>query len=425
MGRFRRSSGSHPFRAMVSRSGKRHIRAWMGLVGMLCMLGIWPGMVHAEEDGSIQGVIQRDGEAVAEHRIMLIRFGPNQDVQRTPGQTDTQGRFSFDNLEAGKEFAYVVGIRYEGQFYRGASITLESGQHRTGVLVEVGQGAAQVPGTDVAQPMLHIVKHVMVVALQEDHLAIREMVTLRYTGSKPYTGPAVQPGHASFSLHFPLPQGYANLRSVQGLEAKHIHSLPSGLYYAAPLPPGEHRVVYTYTLPFRDEMTVIFTDRTLPTAVFDIFVEDSHLVAASDLQFGGRIDANPHAFLHYRGTDLAVRTRSWLQLTRRTVTTPWLLVGTYGLVLCIALSGIAIPSYGAWRSRVQPNLTEPMTPAQMQELHATRGRLLQTIALLDDQHEAGTLDKGTYWQRRQSYKKQLIELVEHLHNIQQHKDDRP
>ena len=44
--------------------------------------------------GRIRGVIQREGKGFAEQRIMLIRFGPNQDVQRFPGQTDAEGRFS-------------------------------------------------------------------------------------------------------------------------------------------------------------------------------------------------------------------------------------------------------------------------------------------------------------------------------------------
>lgn len=425
MGWFIQSSRAQLCRAVASGSDSKHLLLWLEWLVVLGMLTVWPGMVHAAGDSSIRGVIQRQGKGVAEHRIMLIRLGPNDALQRTPGQTDAQGRFVFDKLDAGEEFEYVVGIRYEGQLYRSASITLKSGEDRTGVVVEVAQGAAQAPKSADAQPMLHIMKHFMVVALQEDHLEVQEIVNLRYNGSTPYTGAVASPGHTAFSLHFPLPQGYYNLRNVQGLDANHVQSLPAGLYYTAPLAPGEHRVVYTYALPFRGDMTVIFTDRTLPTTVFDIFVEETHLVAASDLQFGGRVAATPHAFLHFRGTDLAARTRSWLQLTHRTASAPLLQIGMYALTLGIALLGIAIPSYGVWRARTRPDRSQPMTPAQLQELHAAHGGLLRTIARLDDQHEAGTLDEDTYRQRRHRYKEQLIELAEYLHNSQQPKEDSP
>jgi hypothetical protein len=397
----------------------------IGLIGALCALGVWPGIGLAEERGSIQGVVQHEGKGIAEHRIMLIRFGSNQEVQRTSGQTDTQGRFIFEDLETGKDFKYTVGIRYNGRLYQSAPITLESGQHRTGVVVEVRQKAAQAAGTSTSPSTPRIVNHLMFITLRDDHLEVREVVNLRYTGSKPYTGAAVHTGHTTLSLYLPLPQGYYNLRDVQGLEAEYVHNNASGLYYTAPLKPGERRVVYTYALPFRDDMKVIFTDRTLPTAVFDVFVDDTYLVAASDLQFVGRIAATPHTFSRFRGTNLAARSRSWLQLTRRTAATPLLQVGTYSFILGIALLGIAIPCYRVWRGRAQQDHTEPITPAQLQELHATRVRLLRTIAHLDNQHEAGAIDEDTYQQQRQVYKKRLVELAEYLHYNQQRKEDSP
>ena len=55
---------------------------------LVCVVSGW---VWAEGHGSIGGVVQSAGRAVGSHRIMLIRFGPENDVQRTPGETDAQG----------------------------------------------------------------------------------------------------------------------------------------------------------------------------------------------------------------------------------------------------------------------------------------------------------------------------------------------
>src|SRR2546423_13972313 len=101
---------------------------WLGVACGLLWLGLWPAWLSAEEHGSISGVIQREGHGVAAHRIMLIRMGPQQEVQRTPGQTDTQGEFLFEHLETGQEYTYYIGIRYEEQLYRSDPVVLEQGQ---------------------------------------------------------------------------------------------------------------------------------------------------------------------------------------------------------------------------------------------------------------------------------------------------------
>lgn len=92
----------------------RLVHWWLGVACGVLWLGLWPAWLWAEESGSSSGVIQRAGQGVAAHRIMLIRRGPQQEVQRTPGQTDAQGGFRFGNLATGQEYTYFVGIRYEG-----------------------------------------------------------------------------------------------------------------------------------------------------------------------------------------------------------------------------------------------------------------------------------------------------------------------
>src|SRR5690242_16785226 len=74
---------------------------WLGVACGLLGLGLWPAWLSAEEQGSISGVIQHAGRGVAAHRIMLIRRGPQQEIQRTPGQTDAHGGFHFGQLATG------------------------------------------------------------------------------------------------------------------------------------------------------------------------------------------------------------------------------------------------------------------------------------------------------------------------------------
>ena len=44
--------------------------------------------------------------------------------------------------------------------------------------------------------------------------------------------------------------------------------------------------MYTYNLPWHAGLATILVERTLGTSMLDVLVEDEHLNATSDLQFG-------------------------------------------------------------------------------------------------------------------------------------------
>src|SRR5262249_50872402 len=163
--------------------------------------------------------------------------GPQQEIERTPGQTDAQGEFRFEHLATGQEYTYVIGIRYEGQLYRSDPVVLEPGQQISGVVIAFAEHADQNPEAATATSPIRIADHLIVVVLQEDHLAIREVLHIVNSASTPYRGAGWTPGSPTVSLYLPLPQDYSNLRGIQGLAAAYVHTHASGVYYTAPLAP--------------------------------------------------------------------------------------------------------------------------------------------------------------------------------------------
>jgi hypothetical protein len=365
--------------------------------------------------GRIYGIIQREGKGFAEQRIMLIRFGPNQDVQRFPGQTDAEGRFLFENLETGPAFTYFVGIRYKEQLRRSDPVILQSEEPAEVVLEVSEQPAQEAKGID-APPPLRIINHLMVITGRGTHLEVREVVRLDNTGTTPYIERAGHGGATGISLHLPLPQGHYNLGQVQGLNTEYVHVDPSGLSYLAPLPPGEHQIVYSYNLRWHDGLATILVERTLATSMLDMLVEDEHLNATSDLPFGGRVSIDPHVFAHFRGMNLEAHSRSWLQLTPRQASASLLHVGAYGLIMGIMLLGVLIPLHDVWHGPAHPEHREidVLQDTQGSDVKGAGRYLLQSIARLDDEYENGIVDGDTYQQRRQAYKEQLCKLIDEL-----------
>ncbi len=389
---------------------------WMGLLCSVLVTGLLPSAECAEGRGRIRGVIQREGQGFAEQRIMLIRFGPNQEVQRTPGQTDAEGRFLFDNLETGSAFTYFVGIRYQEQLRRSDPIRLQNNEP-VEVVLEVGEPTTQESVSIAEQPKLHIANHIMVIVGRDTHLEVREIVRVVNPGSIPYMDRG-----ASFRL--PLPLSYYNLGQVQGLAAEHVRVDASGLSYATPLAPGEHQVIYTYNLPWYDDLATILVERTMDTSVLDVLVDDERFVTTSDLQFGGRVSIEPHVFAHFRGMNLELHSRSWLQLMPHRTSVSFLSIGAYSLIIGIMLLGIVIPLQNTWYGRVRQDKRRTGSPKheQIQELRVIGREVLRSMARLDDQHENGTIGAVVYQQRRQAYKEQLFSLTEQFQRVQESQD---
>src|SRR5262249_55827946 len=162
-------------------------------------------------------------------------------------------------------------------------------------------------------------------------------------GSTPYIDKQAYTGSTGVSFRLPLPQRYYNLGPIQGLDVDHVRVETSGLSYVAPLPPGEHRITYTYSLPRQADLTTILVERALRTSMLDLLVDDSYFITTSDLQFGGRVTIDPYVFTHFRGMNLEAYSRSWLQLTVQRTSVSLLPMAAYSLIIGITLVGIVIP----------------------------------------------------------------------------------
>ena len=425
--RFWRSIPPSLFRCLPMRPGNvPRFRNRAALVCGLLLLSALSTWVGAAEHGSISGVIRDAGDAVGGHRIMLIRFGPDNDVQRTPGETNDQGEFLFENLSTDGSYTYFVGIRYQDQLHRSEPISLQEAPHRTDVVLNVDDPAAQALPAQPAAPSLQVASHLMVIVKRNDRLEVREIVKLVNHGTEAFTGPAGAAADPHGSFHLSLPKGYYDLQGIEGgLDPAQVRQHDTGLFYTAPLEPGEHNVMFTYALPLQGRVMMILPRRTLPTDVLDVLVEEEALAATSDLPFAGRVAVEPHVFTHFRGVDLPPRSRSWVQLAQQATALPTLRVGVYGLVVALSLAGMAAPyARTRWTGPLAvPPQMQP-TPQQMHDLRAAEQRLLQRISQLDRQREAGAIDEADYHPRRRDDKAQLCGVLRQLQQIGEYQNQR-
>ena len=260
----------------------------------------------------------------------------------------------------------------------------------------------------------------MVIVKRHERLEVREILKILNRGTTAFTGPAgVASDSPHGSLHLSLPQGYYDLQGIEGgLDPSQIRQHATGLFYTAPLEPGEHNVMFTYALPLQGRVSMIRPRRTLPTDVLDVLVEEEALAATSDLSFVGRVSIEPHVFTHFRGVDLPERSRAWVQLAQRATTLPAVRVGVYGLVVALSLAAMAAPYARTWRVKSMVAPRAQATPQQLHEWHAAEQLLLQRISQLDRQREVGAIADAEYHPRRRDYKARLCGVLRQLHQME-------
>ena len=392
----------------------------------LMLVALMPGWLWAEGPGSIGGVVRSGGQPVASHRIMLIRFGPDNDVQRSPGETDAEGAFLFESLSTEAGFTYFVGIRYQEQLHRSEPISLEDQPNRTDIVLNLDDPSAQAMPAQPAAPSLQVTSHLMVVVKRNDRLEVREIVKILNQGTEAFGGSSGAQPDPHGTIRLSLPPGYYDLKGIEGdLDSSHVRQHDTSLVYTAPVEPGEHNLMFSYALPLQGKVMMIVPRRTLPTELLDILVEEQSFAATSDLEFAGRVSIEPHVFTHFRGAHLAEGSRSWLQLAQRARPVPALLAAVYGLVVAVSLAGAAAPyvrTRGAAPDELPPSA--PPTVQQLQELRRTELLLLQRISRLDREHEAGAMADADYHPRRGDYKAQLCTVLSHLRQAEERQNQR-
>jgi hypothetical protein len=88
----------------------------------------------------------------------------------------------------------------------------------------------------------------------------------------------------------------------------------------------------------------------------------------------------------------------------------------------MTLFGIGLPLYEVWYKRRQRRLDSIELVGELDTLNMARLRLLQTVARLDDQYQAGIIEARVYQQRRDEYKQQLLDLAQQLRHAPSDKE---
>jgi hypothetical protein len=257
---------------------------------------VLPGFVSAQDlaEGTIEGQVingTEGGGSVAGVEVTLITYSNDMIAGTRTAETDSEGKFQFDNIAIENE--YLVSASYmEVDYYY--PVVFDPGE--TAAYVEVGVCDATTSDEAIRVGLSHAI-----ISFEEEGIKVTVVFWLVNDGDRTYVG-------TDGVLVFTLPEEAYVFEAPQELMLDFQLLGNNRVTYLVPFPPGERQLVYSYSLaePDSNELSIPL-EIDYPTDSFELMVGGEGIeVAVSQLAPAEPVfTATDERFIHFRGENLA------------------------------------------------------------------------------------------------------------------------
>ena len=392
----------------------RQILGTATLVAVLAVCFFLADTVSAQGPVTINGQVV-NGTAGAQllsgiRVLALLTDGSGRPVKTGQALTDGGGRFKFDDFPKVPEGRYAFSLDYGGVFYNTALDPEELG---AGVVLTVYETIQDVSVVRVTRQV------VVIVGVDEAKQVITavEFLALSNLGDRTLLPDLSNPAQMSF-LRFSLPPNASGLSVQSDLPSREIIDIGRGFAVTSPVAPGDHRIEFSYTFPYKGETVSFRQGFQQGAGVFQVMVPDG----LGRIQVG---PLNPVDSINIQGTSYSTwEQRDFspgddLQLTLLDLPQPgpWtrfrsmVTEATFWQMAIPSVVGIVLASLlfvGAFKPSVPAaHLPDATVRAQDGTTH-DRARLVREVAELDEQFQNGQVAEADYWSRRGQLKSTIL-----------------
>lgn len=365
------------------------------------------GSVDNLSSGLITGSVfnaSANGTSPSGMEIMLHGFDGEEQVISEITATDTDGQFSFEDVEVQPGRLFFATLDYQGVGYRSDVLHYLPGEGELDLAITVFESNQDVDALQVDR------LHVFFDPSVEGVLQVLELWVI----SNP-TDQVIVPMDGEISLEVPLPAGTENLQ-FEGDELGERYILTeNGFGLRAPVLPGSgvEELVFSFNLPY--ERSVDFDQQILnPVQAVVLMAPGEGLeIRGEDLEDLGVQTMGTLELRNYRGASLSPGESLQFRIAGPSTDFP-----LTELAIGLAAFGAALVVAGLWwfRSRgdqpgapdvhllerefPEPSASQERDSEVRVEGTASREELVQAIAALDDDYEAGRVESDEYQARR-------------------------
>jgi hypothetical protein len=305
------------------------------------------------------------------------------------------GWFRFDGVVVAEGDTLVARAVYEDVIYTSDAVVLEPGQQEASLSIAVYETTERRPGIRIAQ--LHVFLNRV-----DDRLRVGEYYLVGAAGDRTWVGTGDPVTGRRITLAFTLPEGAQGLWfSGPGLGERFVEE-EGGFADTEPIPPGvtTSEVFFSYEIPYRDGLRVTRTfDVPVDSVVLLVSEAGGVALEGEEIAPADTLETPMGVALSYTAGSLAAGQPLAFSLIDQEIAAwhggEWgeMAVGLF--VLAVAIGG----TFWLWRS--------PVLPALPVEADA----LVEAIAGLDADFEAGQVEEDVYRRERRLLKREIRSLA--------------
>ena len=367
----------------------------------------------AQATGTIKGKVTNEtaqGDTVVGQTVELLAFADGAQKDKRTATVAEDGTFSFDGL-ATAGLKYLLTITYQGVTYHSDEVDLSTGEPTREVNLVVYDATPKADQISIGRSHM-----ILDFDPETKSVLVLEAMIVNNSGDRAYVGEEELSDGLRKTLRLQLPKGAQNVRFSEGLSEQRSVYSEGAVVDTTPVPPGARQLVLTYSLPYKAGSAALTRSLDYPIERVIILVRDvgakvtSEGLAATEMrEVGGsryvQLSANNLA----PGRPISVRLEGIPAAVPEAGGTAgggqgptvWAAGGLAGLGLAL---GIAYPVLRRRRSAAAETTAAPT------EVSAEWDRLVQSIAALDDEFEAGRVPEADYRRQRAEQKARLLEL---------------
>ena len=302
--------------------------------------------------------------------------------------TTRDGTYRFDGLPTGTDWLYVVDATYDGGLFPGSAFGFPEGEPPR------LETSLRVWDTITDPDSVLVTRDAMFVLPADNAVDIVESVTVVNQTDFAYIGRGGGTDESSTTFGFGLPSGANNVQIQNAsLDVPELKATDFGFGVTVALPPGESRFTYTYRVPAAGSTYVLSKTALYPTADLQVFVGEPLTMDSDRLQEKESVTVDEKRYRRWAAPEtVEAGDTVLLQATAQAEIQWWPLVGVGGgIALLIAAGYLFLVRRRSVKERAAP----------------TRADLIDSIAALDVDYEAGKIDEEKWHSERETLKRRL------------------
>jgi len=372
---------------------------------IVLVLLITPSATMAQEtgEGIINGQVVNEtenGGDVTGLSIFLITLVDETEKHTATAETDEEGKFGFTGLITANRYAVSV-IYHEVDYYY--PVVFNTGETLKSIVIPVCDATSSAEAISIMQAH-------KIISIEEDLLRVTEVLWLLNNGDRTYMGAGFTEGKPG-KLVLTLPEGATDFAASPEIEQEYIFLGNNVVADVLPFPPGDRRMIFSYTLYNPSSGDYIFpVNIYYPTDSQVVMVSgDITEVASAQLIPVEMIDTGTEErFIQFKGKNLSRGAKLEIKLygfSSGSNSSP-IIIGTIAAIIVIVIITFWVIRIIRNRRQVIAALVPDEGDNDLLKQH-----LLQEILQLDADFKQGFISEDSYQQKRREKHAYLIELL--------------